>query len=176
MFFACCFTGHAQESKPPVKFGIETDVLPYALGGFMGAAWMGKGHFRIRSLYAYVKMPKLITPDQFTNHRIRSFALLVDYFPKKEFTGWWAGGGMAFWNGSIQTKDQPDQNSDTRFRTYLLNGSAGYIFSFGEHFYLGPWSGLSIRVGGNRNIAVDTETYDPPLLNPELSAKLGWIF
>ena len=41
-----CFgsTIHAQtiESKK-LDAGLELDVLPYATGGYFGAAWMGKG-------------------------------------------------------------------------------------------------------------------------------------
>lgn len=176
LLLAGMYIGHSQKSASPIKFGIEADVLPYALGGYMGAAWVGQGHFRIRSLYAYVKMPKLITPDEFTNHRIRSFAILADYFLKEDFTGWWAGGGMAIWNGTIRAREQNDPHHSTGYRTYLANGSAGYTFSFGEHFYMGPWGGLSIRVAGDRDIPVASEIYDPPFLNPELSFKLGWMF
>lgn len=156
-----------------ITYGIETDVLPFALSGYIGAAWIGKGHFRMRALHASVKMPSITVPDEFTNNRIRSTAILLDYFPAEGFRGWWAGGGYVFWDGSIQTADRSARSD---YKTHLLNGSLGYQFPFGDHFYLSPWGGLSIRVAGEKEIPVGEESFEPSLLNPELSLKLGWEF
>ena len=38
------------------------------------------------------------------------------------------------------------------------------------------WAALNVRIGGNKNVAVDGETYSPPLFNPEASLKFGVYF
>lgn len=162
---------YAQDGS--LKFGIETDVLPFALNGYIGAAWIGQGHFRVRALHASVKMPAIVVPDEFTNNRIRSTAVLIDYFREEGFRGWWIGGGYVLWDGSIALADR---SAGAEYTTHLLNGSIGYQFPFGDHFYLSPWAGMSIRVAGDKNIPVGSETFKPWLLNPELSLKGGWEF
>jgi len=167
------FSIHAARAQEKVKAGVELDVLPYLTGGYFGAAWVGKGHLRTRALFARVHMPDFIVRDGFTNNTIRSYALLEDYFLKKDQTGFWLGSGLVLWDGKIQT----DQRLETAsYQTYLLNGSLGYVFNLSQRFYLSPWAGLSLRVGGDRHIPVDTKTFDPPLLDPEMSVKFGYRF
>lgn len=160
----------AQES---VSIGVELDVLPYLTGGYFGAVWVGKGHVRARALYAKVNMPDFIVSDGFTNNTIRSFAFVGDYFLNKEQKGLWFGGGMVLWDGEIQSDLQLETAS---YKNYLLNGSIGYVWDFGRKFYLSPWAGMSIRVGGDKAVEVDDDTFEPRLLNPEMSLKLGYRF
>jgi len=160
----------AQEASG-MRAGVELDVLPYITGGYFGAIWARKGHFGGRALFAKVNMPDFIVKDGFTNNEIRSYALVADYFLSKEQKGFWLGGGVVLWEGEIQS----DQQLETAtYQSWLLNGSLGYNINFGKRFYCSPWAGLSFRVGGDRNIAVDNAVFDPPLLNPELSVKFGF--
>lgn len=157
----------------PIQAGVEVDVLPYLTGGYFGALWLGKAHVRGRALYARVHMPAFITKEGFTNNSITSLAVVGDYFLNKNFKGFWLSSGLVWWNRNIQT-DQ--QKTSAPYSSYLLNGSLGYNFSLSKHFYLRPWAGMSLRVAGDRNIAVDDKKYDPPFFNPEISLKLGYIF
>ncbi|WP_407526908.1 hypothetical protein PDL71_06325 [Lacibacter sp. MH-610] len=153
--------------------GIELDALPYATGGWFAAAWAGNEQWRIRLLTAAVNKPDFTTRKGFTNHHIRAYAAVADYSLKKDWEGFWLGGGLVLWNSTIQTDARLQTAS---FTNYLLNGSAGYHFTLHKNIYLSPWAGLSIRTGGDKDVAVDTKQYTLPLLNPEASVKIGFWF
>lgn len=153
--------------------GAELDVLPYALGGYFAAGWVGKKQTRIRLLTADVRKPDIVTRSGFTQHRIQAYALVADYFFKPDWKGFWIGGGAVLWNSSIREKSS---NAKATFSNYLLNGSAGYHYRFGKRWYLSPWAGISLRVGGDKNVLVGSSRYTLPLLNPEASLKLGIVF
>lgn len=175
--FACCILAvqlHAQDSSQHRwQGGAELDVLPYALGGYFAAGWVGKHQTRIRLLTADVRKPDLTTTKGFTQHRIHTYALVADYFFKPDWKGFWIGGGAVLWNSTIREKNSLASAS---FRNYLLNGSAGYHYRFGKRWYCSPWAGISLRVGGDKNVLVGLSRYTLPLLNPEASLKLGVIF
>lgn len=155
------------------KAGVELDVLPYITGGYFGAGWIGKNHVRVRVLYAKVHLPQFIIPKGFTNNTIRSFAVVGDYFLKKEQAGWWLGAGLVTWTGEIQS----DAKIGTAtYKSYLLNGSLGYVFPVYKGLYVSPWAGLSLRMAGDSNVVVDGTPFKPPLINPEMSVKIGYGF
>ncbi|MCB0840669.1 MAG: hypothetical protein KDD63_05535 [Bacteroidetes bacterium] len=162
---------YSQDNR--IKAGIELDVLPYLTGGYFAAGWVGTNQVRIRALIAKVNMPDFIVSEGFTNNKINSIAIVGDYFLKKDFQGLWLGSGFVLWQGDIQTDKQIETAS---YKSYLLNGSLGYAFYFNPRFYISPWAGLSLRIGGDKTISVDGENYDPPLINPELSVKMGFRF
>jgi hypothetical protein len=161
----------AQDNR--VTVGLEQDVLPYIFGGYFGNIWVGKGHWRARVLVAKVNKPDFLIPKKFSNNRVTAYAVLGDYFLKSEWKGPWIGAGLVKWESSIQDKAR---TSTTHFNNWLLNGSLGYNWKIYKHFYAGPWMGLHIRVGGDKRVTVDTKTFEPPLLNPEASIKMGWYF
>jgi len=166
---------NAQESKHKtiLHAGIEIDALPYVTGGYFGAAWVSKDHWRARLLTADVNMPGFMTKKGFRNHHINSYAVVLDYFLKPDLKGWWAGGGWVYWKSRIQT-DQ--QLATAHLKNYLLNGSIGYNFPVNKHIYISPWAGLSLRTGGDKNVPVDNLQYSIRLLNPEASLKIGSYF
>lgn len=164
----------AQE-QPSLSFtvGVEQDVLPYITGGYFAGVWVGKGHLRGRALLARVHKPDLIIPDGFTNNWVTAYALVGDYFLKTNWQGWWISSGLVFWDSRIQS----DERLDTaHYQNTLLNGSLGYNWKFFRHFYLSPWAGLHLRIGGDQQVTTGGKTFKPPLLNPEASLKLGWHF
>lgn len=172
-----CFAikGHFcySQNGPPLIYGIELDALPFATGGYFGAVFVGKEHWRIRALAASVHKPNWTTKKDFRNHHINAYALTLDYFTKDNWSGWWAGGGPVFWQSNIQGSINKE---GVTFSNYLINGSLGYNFIVGSHFYISPWAGMSIKIAGDSNIAVQNQTYNLPLLNPELSLKIGFKF
>jgi hypothetical protein len=167
------FSQDSANSKSKWQGGLELDVLPYLTGGYFGAGWVGKKNVRLRVLTAFVKKPDWSTPDGFTNHQITAYAAVVDFFLKPNWKGFWIGGGPVYWKSTIQT-DQQKQTAQSN--NWLLNGSAGYNFSLGKHFYLSPWAGLSLRVAGDTKVPIDNTTYTLPQWNPEASLKVGFIF
>jgi hypothetical protein len=173
IFLLISVSVQGQTNKKYSHTGIELDALPYATGGYFGAIWIGKDQFRIRLLTAGVNMPEFITKKEFSNHHITSYAFVVDYFLKENWNGWWAGAGLVYWKSSIQT----DAHLQTaNFENYLVNGSIGYNIRLHKHIYLSPWAGMSIRAGGDKNVAVDVKKYTLSLLNPEASVKIGFHF
>lgn len=170
--FGCHIQAQTIESKK-LDAGLELDVLPYATGGYFGAAWMGKGLWRVRALTAYVKKPDWSTKNGFANHQIHAYAIVVDRFLKKDWNGWWAGAGLVYWNSSIQADTK--MNTAT-FNNLLVNGSLGYHFTLNKHFYLSPWASLNLKLAGDKNISVDNKSYNLPLINPEASLKFGYQF
>lgn len=155
-----------------VHAAVELDALPYLTGGAFAGLTVGTGRFQARSLVARVHVPKPLVPDGFSANRITAFALLGDRFLGVDRRGWWVGGGPVLWRGLITS----DAGSEAVYDSYLLNGSVGYRHFLRDHIYLSPWAGISLRVGGDSAIEVPGARYDPPLLNPEASVKVGWVF
>lgn len=153
--------------------GFELDLLPYATGGYFGAIWVGKGHWRSRLIVARATKPDFLLPDGFSENHIRAYALLADYFPKSDFRAWWLAAGLVYWDASI--RHDSDQYSEA-YKSYLLSGGTGYNWKFFRNFYLSPWIGLHIRIAGDANVSFQTENYQPPRFNPEGSLKVGWHF
>jgi len=173
--FLLPFLGFGQHDSSHSKWnvGFEQDILPYITGGYFAAAWIGKDHIRSRILVANVHKPDFILKKGFTNNRVTAYAITADYFFKNNWTGWWTGVGIVYWKNSIQSDAKL---STAYYNNTLLNGSIGYNWNFAKHFYLSPWAGLNLRVGGAKHVVVDGKTFDPPLLNPEAALKLGVYF
>lgn len=156
-----------------ISIGVEQDVLPYLTGGYFLAAWAGNHHIRARAVFASVKKPDWIIPEGFTNNQVKAYALLADYFLQEDWKGWWIGGGLVYWDSSIQSDAQL---STARYQNILLNGSLGYSWKFWKRFYVSPWAGMHIRVGGDTDVLVDGKHFTPPVFNPEASVKFGYCF
>lgn len=154
-------------------FGIEQDILPYATGGYFAAVWIGKDHLRSRILLARVNKPDFIIKKGFTNNKVTAYAVTVDYFLAKDWTGWWASSGLVYWKSSIQSDAKL---STAYYNNTLFNGSIGYNWKISKKIYLSPWAGLHLRIAGEQQVKVDNKIFNPPLLNPEASLKLGLQF
>jgi len=165
---------NAQDSSSKkINLGIEQDILPYATGGHFACIWGGKNHVRVRALTARVHKPDFIIKEGFTNNDVTAYALTADYFLKQNWKGWWFAGGLVYWKSSIETDSK---TGISYYENWLLNGSIGYNITLYKHFYVSPWCGLNILVGGDRDVAVDDKVFTPPLLNPEASVKFGIYF
>ena len=155
------------------SFGVEIDALPYVTGGYFGALWLGKNHLRTRALTTKVFKPDWSTKEGFKNHEIQAYALVIDYFPALNWRKWWIGAGPVIWKSKIQADGS---SVNTSFSNFLLNGSIGYHLGLGRHFYLSPWAGISLKIAGDKDVSVQNKIYNLPLLNPEMSLKLGFHF
>lgn len=155
------------------NFGLELDVLPYATGGYFGAAWAGKNKWRARALFADVNKPDFTTKDGFTNHHVKAYAVVLDRFLKDNWKDWWIGGGPVYWKSNIQSDSS---NATKNFDNFLLNGSLGYNFTIYKNIYISPWAGLSLKIAGNDEFILDNKEYNLPFLNPEASVKFGLYF
>ncbi len=81
--------------------------------------------------------------------------------------------GIVMWQGDIQTNKLIETAS---YNIFLLNGSLGFVHYFNRWLYISPWAGISLRGGGDKNIPIDGENFNPPVFNPELSVKVGVRF
>lgn len=173
-FLGLTVAASAQEKPAPrTAVGLEQDVLPYLTGGYFAGVWIGKSHTRVRALTARVHKPDIFVPEGFTNNRVTAYALVVDYFLKENWKGWWLGTGPTYWRSSIQSESRW---STVHFENILLNGSIGYNFPLPHNLYVSPWAGMHILVAGKRHLTVDGKDYTAPLFNPEASVKVGWRF
>lgn len=162
-----------KDTLSKINVGVEIDALPYITGGYFGALWLGKNHWRVRALTASVNKPDWSINKDFSNNLVDAYALVVDRFFKKNWTGWWLGGGLVYWKSEIQTKANLQK---AKFQNTLLNGSLGYNLKINKHLYLSPWAAMSFKVAGDKNTPVDNLKYTLPVLNPEASLKLGVWF
>lgn len=153
--------------------GVELDALPYLTGGYFAAIWAGKDPWRMRILTANVHKPDWSTTKGFVNHHVKAYALVVDRFFQPAWKGWWMGGGLVYWESTIQSEAR---QQTAEFDNFLLNGSMGYNLQLFQRFYLSPWAGLSVRISGHEKTPVDDRQFRLPFLNPEASLKLGWFF
>jgi hypothetical protein len=156
--------------KNKINIGTEQDFLPYATGGYYGSVWAGKSHLRFRALTARVKKPDVMVPDGFTNNWVTAYAVLGDYFRKENWKGWSISCGFVYWKNSIELSTGSDTEN---YDTYLLNGSLAYTFTVYRHFYIAPWAGLHLKVGGADEVNIDQQSFTTPLINPEASVKIG---
>ena len=165
-------TGNSQNHER-WNFGLEIDALPYLTKGHFIGFWLGKDQLRARVLTAKVNKPDWTTKSGFNNHRIKAYALVADYFPTKQWKKWWIGGGPVIWKSTIADASGIQSKP---FHNFLINGSLGYNVSIGKNFYLSPWMGMSMNVGGDKSIPVGTAFYSLPFFNPEVSLKIGAYF
>ena len=86
--------------------GLELDALPYITGGYYGSIWYGIDHVRFRGVITKTTVPQFVLPDGFRNNHLDVIAFIVDYFPQRDFRGWWIGTGVEFWNATIEHENE----------------------------------------------------------------------
>lgn len=158
------------------KVGTEVDVLPYAMGGYYGSAFLGHDGWRFRGVAARSDTPSFLVTNGFEKKRTDAYALLADRFlgsRRTQLKGFWVGGGGEYWQSRIR---QENASNFTHYDNFILTAGGGYVWKLSNHFYLNPWSAMHIAVAGDRNINVSGKTYQQPRLTPEASLKFGFIF
>ncbi len=160
----------AQEGRQnQLRIGLEQDVLPYFLKGYIGTVWVGKQHLRGRFSYAEASSPPLLLADGISSDRVQAVGLSCEYFPKPEFSNWWFGPGIGYWNNSIANVDGVTVQNES----WILTLGSGYQYFLNKRFYLSTWTALHTRITGSKEISVGGYTHKPMLVTPELSLKVG---
>ncbi|MFN8336361.1 MAG: hypothetical protein U0U09_14630 [Cyclobacteriaceae bacterium] len=154
-----------------INIGIEIDALPYITGGYYGSLWIGHEHLRYRAIITEITTPEFFVEDGFTNNKINAYTAIVDYFFKPDFRKWWVGVGLEYWKGSIQTDAR---TSTSKYENVITTAGTGYVWKFYKKFYLNPWAALHVRVAGDNKVMVDSQEFNPPVITPEVSLKIGW--
>jgi hypothetical protein len=173
VFVSAIANAQTKENKSRLSIGAETDVLPYITGGNYGSAWVSKNHFRYRAVITNVTTPEFMLKDGFTNNNIMVYAALVDYFFKPIPEKWWIGAGFEYWDAEIQTSSKL---STVKYNNTMFTAGGGYVWRVYKNFYLNPWAAAHVRIAGDKSVMVDGKKFEPSLLLPELSLKIGWYF
>lgn len=150
-------------------FGIEQDILPYILRGYIGTGWIGREGVRIRFSYAHATQPKFFLGDGILRDRVQAFGISTEFFVRPGFRGWWFGPGIGYWTDVIDTKLQ----TNLRHESFIFSLGGGYIFNLRPWLYLSTWTALHTRVSGNAPLDYGGIIYKPALLTPEVSLKIG---
>lgn len=160
-------------------FGVAIDFLPPIMSastghfGYSAQLWYGYKKFRVRGVIAGFQMPdKLMGNDEFKDLKTTATAVILDYFLKNNFKGWWFGTGFEMWNNTITSKID---NNNYTFNNYVATAGTGYIFKVYKNFYVEPWGALHYVIN-NEKVAVEDTEYKTKKFQGEVSLKIGWHF
>jgi hypothetical protein len=165
-------TVNAQSVSSKISIGIEQDILPYVLNGFIGTAWAGKNKFRVRLSYAEADIPPFVLQSGFQKDRTHAVGISAEYFLKDDFKGLWFGPGIGYWNNEATTTN----NFKGEVQSWVFSLGGGYNIFLWKGLYTTPWLALHTRIAGNNSRYIDNIKYTPMLFTPEVSVKLGWKF
>ena len=155
-----------------ITVGIEQDALPYVLNGFIGTAWMGINHIRVRTSYAEANTPAFVLQNGFKQDRTRAFGISGEHFFKDDFRGLWLGPGIGYWNNEVISSN----NYTDWVKSWVFSIGGGYNIFLWKGWYITPWLALHTRIIGNDSRTIDNTKYTPMLFTPEVSIKLGYKF
>lgn len=160
-------------SMAATDYGVELDALPWLTGGYYLSGWYGKDHLRYRGVVANIKVPDSFIDEGFKDKDITAYAMIVDYFPRRNLTGIWYGAGLEYWQSKITNKTD---NATAEYDNTVFTVGLGYVWQLTESIYLNPWAALHIVVAGDKDITVGSQTYQQETTTPSGSIKLGWQF
>lgn len=165
-------TKETQETKK-TTVGFELDALPYLSGGWYGSAWVGRDRVRIRPVVASTELPSFLVEEGFSDAKVEAYALIVDWFFRDDFRGFWVGAGAEYWKSSV-TNETNGGTADWNNTVATVGG--GYVWKIAGNFYVNPWVAGHLIVGGPTSVPAGGATYNPKRFSPEASVKLGWHF
>lgn len=165
--------GSRHYSETYYAMGAEVNPFPYISGGYSGSFWWGVEQVRFRGVVAYTAVPGFLVTDGFEQHKIRSYAILGDYFFDHAFKRLWVSGGGEYWQGSVI-----NSNDLTRgmYKNYILTLGTGYVLKIWRNFYLNPSASIHIVVAGGKVVEVGNATFNSNTITPSLSLKIGYHF
>jgi len=155
----------------PMRFGLEQDVLPYALKGYIFTGWIGRGFTRQRISYAQASAPAFFRGEGIAADRTIAFGFSQEYFFRQEFQGLWFGPGVGYWKNEVET----DLGDRIVNESLIFTLGGGYNYYLTNWLYTSPWVALHSRLSGNTPTAVNGIEYVPLKFTPELSIKLGVV-
>lgn len=154
-------------------WGIEQEVAPYTLRGWALGGWLGLGQARLRLSTVRLDMPDFIRSRYLNQERVIANSIAIDYFLKPEFKGFYFGGGGGYWTTTITPKSEFGQDR-RRIESFMFSGGCGYNLLIWKGLYVSPWLALHTRITGNTAVDLGGANYNPQLLLPEISLKIGW--
>jgi len=160
-------------TPPPVRVGVELDLLPYMLGGAYGSAWLGREHWRARAVLTRTQLPGALVDDGFRDHSMTAYTALVDYFPDARLRGWWIGAGFEYWKNRVS---RDDGTATARWSSPIGTIGGGYVKPVWRRLYVNPWAAAHLTLDRKSSIDVGGTSYRVRRLTGEASLKLGWGF
>lgn len=170
---------HLRQVDVPPRFGLgfQLDLFPTvvsAVNGRVGYApqlWFGVNHARLRLVGAHLEPPDALAfaDAGFERPTTTAFAATLDYTFGDHFDGPWVGAGFENWQQTLRHEAVSDE---LRWSTLVGTVGGGYIFLFGEHFYVDPWLGVHVAFNPSQQ-RLGTYTYDPPRVLANASVKIG---
>jgi hypothetical protein len=123
----------AQETKEQggAKLGFELDAFPFINNGFYGSAWVGAGNLRFRGVIASTTVPSFVVENGFSDLKTTAYAVIVDYFFKQNYEGWWLGAGAEYWQNKITNSSN---NVSGGFNNAQFTVGGGYVWKIWETF------------------------------------------
>ena len=158
-----------EATKPSITLGLEQDVLPYVLRGFIFTGWTGRDQMRIRFSYAEAQSPGLLLADHLERDRVQAFGISAEYFFKDNFEGIWFGPGVGFWTNQVRDT----LGTETLNESVVFSLGGGYNLALTRWLYASPWVALHTRVSGMEPVPMAAGSYQPMRFTPEVSVKLG---
>jgi hypothetical protein len=159
----------SDSSRSRFYFGLEQDVLPYILKGFIATGWVGRNHVRCRLSYAEATKPKFVLPENISVDRVHAFGISFEYFTKEKFKGLWVGPGIGLWNNYFKDNG----TTEGKYQSLIFTIGSGYNLSITNWLYFSPWVALHTRIGGTNDHKTGMSVYTPAIITPEVSIKLG---
>ncbi|NRA11595.1 MAG: hypothetical protein HRT57_06550 [Crocinitomicaceae bacterium] len=172
--FICLYSlsSWSQEDKSEsssITFGLEQDVLPYILKGYILTGWIGSNNFRTRFSYAKATNPKFILGEFTSSDVVNAFGISFEYFLKDNFEGLWVGPGIGYWTNNVLFDDGVGFQNES----LIFSFGGGYNFRITGWLYASPWIALHSRISGNKTTVLFGNEYSPSTFTPEVSVKLG---
>jgi len=155
--------------KKGLTLGVEQDILPYVLGGFIATAWMGRDAFRYRFSYAQANNPKFFLAENIKSDQVQAFGMSFEYFFKEDFKGFWIGPGLGHWTNYVLTEQQQEIKNES----FIFTLGGGYNYPLTNWLYVSPWVAMHLRTSGNDPISTGIALYQPTIFTPEIALKIG---
>ncbi|MGZ3941895.1 MAG: hypothetical protein ACXVOH_07365 [Bacteroidia bacterium] len=160
------------QEETKTTLGIEQDVLPYVLKGYIGTLWVGFDNYRYRVSYAQAATPAFTHGKGIGKDVVNALGLSFEFFKNKDFKGPWFGPGIGYWNNNITTVNGDKITN----QSVVFSLGGGYSYFLNKFLYISPWLALHTRVSGIDYIYVGDYTYKPAVFTPEVSFKIGAKF
>ncbi len=152
-----------------LTIGLEQDILPYVLKGYIITGWIGRDFFRYRMSYAQAETPGFTHNENIHKDRVNAFGLSFEFFFKEKYKGLWFGPGVGYWTNYIQA----DDGTKGKNESVIFSLGGGYNYYLTRWLYVSPWVAMHFRVSGYDKINIGTTMYTPAIFTPEVSLKMG---
>lgn len=161
-------------SRPEFNFGTELDALPFITSGYYFSIIGGLDRFRVRAIVSQINLPGFAyDSENFTKSSLHVYACVLDYFFKPDYHGWWIGGGVENWSGTVNGSSAGTTGT---YREWVATLGSGYNWFFYGNFSLNPWAAVHARIAGDSQTQVGNQTYSVSSIEAEGSVKIGWYF